>query len=117
MTTYRVEIPGWRPASLNRLLKGHWGKAARRKARDRKVVAMALLAHGVRPATTPRRVGLVLRETHGAWPDPDNVWKSLLDALVRNGALVDDSAKWCELTQPVFERGARSTVIVLEDLQ
>jgi hypothetical protein len=39
--------------------------------------------------------------------DPDAYWKSLLDALVHAGLLVDDSPKWCELGPVRFERECR----------
>ncbi len=49
-------------------------------------------------------------------PDPDNVNKSLRDALVRCGLLVDDSAEWAECTEPEIEKGKKATVITLETI-
>jgi hypothetical protein len=50
--------------------------------------------------------------------DPDGIWKSLCDALVAAGLLVDDSARWCELGSFTQTRGAaKATRIVLTDLE
>jgi hypothetical protein len=48
---------------------------------------------------------------------PDSYWKSLLDALVHAGLLVDDNRQHVQLGEVEFERGtARATTITLEDL-
>ena len=59
----------------------------------------------------------VLVTAPGRLPDPDNLLKSLLDALVHAKLLVDDSAAWVELGEVRVERGGhRKTVVTLEDL-
>ena len=113
---WRLEIPGWRPALLNELLGRHPMSVARRKAHDRRILGRALVAYGVPRATGPRGVHLEITGRFGVFPDPDSPWKSLLDALVRCGALVDDSAEFCHWTPATFRRGAPGTVIELRDL-
>jgi hypothetical protein len=49
--------------------------------------------------------------------DPDAYFKSVLDALVRAGLLIDDNRQGAELGDVTFARGlARRTEIVLEDV-
>lgn len=117
---HSIVIPDWRPALLNELMRSHWSKVGRLKRRDREMVAAYSRLANVPPARGPRRVGLIIggnRYPERA-PDPDGVWKSLLDALVHARMLIDDSAEWCELKRPVFHRRPEGfrTVITLEDV-
>lgn len=114
-TTYTLEVPGWRP-TLDNELKGHPLQAHRRKRKDADMIAVAALAYGVPAARGKRRVGLSIRGRFGRFPDPLAPWKSLLDALVTAGLLVDDAAAWCEVTPVVYSRGERRTIITLEDV-
>jgi Holliday junction resolvase RusA-like endonuclease len=116
---WKIEIPLWRPATVNDMTKrgNHWSRAARLKQRDLEMIACYSIVAKVPEATRKRRVGLEIVQPIGRFPDPDNVWKSLLDALVLLGLLRDDSAKWCELAPPVFTRGPGRTVITLTDLE
>lgn len=119
MATYRVEIPGWHPARLNQLLDRCWQRAYRRKKADLKVVAAYVrVVQRVPKAAGKRRVSLTIRlGPRQRAGDPDAYWKSLLDALVGCGLLVDDSRQWVELAPVSFERGERAaTVLVIEDL-
>jgi Holliday junction resolvase RusA-like endonuclease len=117
---WKIEVPLWRPATVNDLTKrsNHWSRAARIKQRDLELVACYSIVAKVPKAIGKRRVGLEIVKARGRFPDPDNVWKSLLDALVLLGLLIDDSAKWCELTPPVFTRGPMTrTVITLTEME
>jgi hypothetical protein len=118
MGTHRIEVPNWLPTPLNRLLGCHWGTRSRLKRADADLVAVYAMRAGVPRATSRRRV--TLRLTLGPRqraPDPDALWKSLLDGLVRAGLLVDDNYQGVELGEVIFERGPeQSTRIVLEDL-
>lgn len=110
-------IPGWQPTPLNRLLGGHWGRAAQRKAHDRDVLGRAVLAHGVPRAETRRlvEVRVILPKGQRAC-DPDALWKSLCDGLVQAGALVNDSSRWVRLGEVRYARGEElETFILLED--
>lgn len=114
---WQVHIPDFHPARLNQLL-GHHYRRGRLKRDDAMLVAHHLVQARVPRATGKRRVSLRLtlapRQRAG---DPDAYWKSLLDALVRCGALVDDNRHWCELGPVTFERGTRlETVIILEEV-
>jgi len=111
-------IPGWHPTPLNKLLRSHWGTAAKLKAKDRKIITTAARAYGVAPAPGRRKVSLFLVLGKGQRAaDPDAFWKSTLDALVACGALKDDDRLHVELAPPAFARGdAPATFITLEDV-
>jgi hypothetical protein len=65
------------------------------KKADRQLVGGYALAQRIPRAAGRRRVSLVITLAPGRRaPDPDVVWKSLLDALTACGLLVDDSARW-----------------------
>jgi hypothetical protein len=115
--TYTLTIPSWHPARLNQLL-GSVRARIRLKKSDRELVTWYSKAAGIPLANGPRRVSLRItlgpRQRAG---DPDAYWKSTLDALVCAGLLLDDSRKWVQLGDVLFERGPeRMTAIVLEDL-
>jgi hypothetical protein len=118
MADYAFMIPGWHPAKVNELYSGHWGHRARLKKADRDRVAHHARLAGIPAATGKRRVSLRLtlapRQRAG---DPDAYWKSLLDALVHAGQLIDDNRQNVELGPVVFDRGpARATTVLLEDV-
>jgi hypothetical protein len=116
--THVVTIPGWRPALLNELMGRHPHAVARRKRVDRDLVAGYCRLAELPGAAGRRRVSLVITlGPRGRECDPDAPWKSLLDALVQAGALVDDSADWCELGTVAHARGpSLATAITLEDV-
>jgi Holliday junction resolvase RusA-like endonuclease len=72
------------------------------------------------PGPRRRRVAVRVANPHYRGrnvPDPLSPLKSLLDALVQAGLLVDDSERWCEIVVPVkYVSGEKSTTIFLEDL-
>lgn len=115
---WEVVVPLWRPASLNELLAAGPYGANRLKKRDLEFVRVYAWLAGVPRASGPRRVSLEITVPKGQrrW-DPDAFWKSLLDALVRDGKLVDDGPKWC-LNGPVsYVRGEELlTKIIIEDV-
>lgn len=54
-----------------------------------------------------------------AIPDPDNLNKSIRDAIVEGGWLVDDSAAWLEGVEPVVaprDPSGPTTTLTIEDL-
>jgi hypothetical protein len=111
-----VRVANWCPASDNVRAKGlkAWMRA---KKRDREVVRDWLVVHArVPPATGPRRLR-VLVEKKGNLPDPSNLNKSLRDALVSCGLLIDDDAARLEGSEPKVSRAkVTSTLILLEDI-
>jgi hypothetical protein len=115
---FRLHIPSWHPARLNELLGCSWQRRHRLKKADRELVALYGKLARIPPATGRRRVCLHLVLGPGQRAgDPDAYWKSLLDALVACGLLVDDSRQWVELGEVTFSRGkARAAVITLEDV-
>ncbi len=114
---YTVTIPKWHPTSLNKLLSLHWARRTKAKQSDYDLVAWYCNEALVPKATGKRRIGLRLILGKGSRaPDPDNMLKVLLDALVACGRLVDDNRQYCELLPAEFERGERATVITLEDV-
>ena len=115
---WTVEIPDWTPPPLNKLMRMHWGVAARHKRAVYGLIDVMLWKHRVPRAEGRRRVSVAVTVAgRSGIPDADGILKLLLDGLVRCGALVDDSAKWCELGAVTVDRGpARSTRITLEDI-
>jgi hypothetical protein len=118
---WSIEIPGFVPPSVNRLLGLHWGKRGRVKRGVADTIALASYASGdpVPDAVRKRRVSVsVTVSGRGGLIDPDNALKCLLDALKANRLLVDDSAKWCEIGEVTVERGPETrTRIILEDIR
>ena len=137
---YTVTIPDWIPTPLNRLMRNRYA-AARLKKRDTRMVSFYALAVpcvalcksekvarkavGISgpqkndPEPCRRRVRLAIQlapKQRGC--DDDAFYKTVLDALVNCGLLVDDSRTWCEPVLPiVWSRGERmATTIVLEDI-
>lgn len=117
--THTLTIDGWVPVSVNRLLGSHWARARKRKRFDRDVVAAEALRQGIPGAAGRRRVSVaVTTPGRGGLPDPDNLLKSLLDALTRCGLLLDDSSGKMELGAVTVARGERRrTVVTLEDCE
>lgn len=114
-----VRIDKWHPTRLNQLITCHWATAGKRKKHDQQIISLSVLGAAVPKATRRRRVSLeITLAPRQRAADPDAYWKSTLDALVKCGALVNDSRVWCELGPVEFQRGTvASTVIKLEDLQ
>ncbi len=113
---WTLTIEGWHPTPLNKLLTSHWAKAGRMKKADAATIEHELKSVPV--ATMPRRVSLrIILEPRQRACDPDAYWKSLLDAMVAAGKLVDDNRQWCETTPVEFERGkAKATILTIEDI-
>jgi hypothetical protein len=113
-----LEIPGWHPTRLNNLF-GHWVRCHRLKKADRETVGLYARMVGIPRAKGKRRVSLVLTlAPRQRAADPDAWWKSVLDALVQAGLLVDDNRQGCELGSVTFRRGRqRATTIILEDVE
>jgi len=110
-----VTIPNWHPVTLNTIINNHWSVGHKRKKADARIIA-TYFAH-LPKAVGKRRVSLCIILGKGQRAaDPDAYHKSLLDALVKCGQLVNDSYKWVELAPVKFIRGEMSTVILLEDL-
>lgn len=113
---WEVVIPGWCPPSLNRLLRRHWSVVSRAKREAEGKVAGACAAAGVHRAMGRRRVSLSVFRADGKHADGDNLWKSILDGLVKVGALVDDGPRWLEAGPYLAAPGETRTVIAIEDL-
>jgi Holliday junction resolvase RusA-like endonuclease len=111
-------IPGWMPVPLNKMLGHHWGTATKHKRADRLVVKAAVLAYHVPRAEVRRRVTVLVVLPKGKRaPDPDALYKSLLDAMVEAGALVNDSYRWVVADPVEFARGDKlTTFVTLEDV-
>jgi len=115
MTCHTIRIPRWKPVLTNTLMGNHWAKAAKLKKADMQMVSAYCLQAGIPRAKGKRRVELVVEIAgRGRTPDPDSMWKSLLDALKQAGMLVDDSGKWCEIVPPQIIRKAKETATTIQ---
>jgi hypothetical protein len=117
--THTLSLAGFRPPSLNRLLRMHWAARLRLGRQVKQLVGLERLAQGLPKAGGRRRVSVLVEVAGpGGLPDPDGTLKLLLDALVACGLLIDDSARWCECAPPAVRRGeATRTVVALEDME
>lgn len=118
-TGVTLTIPGFRFATLNELMRGHWAHRSRLKRRDRCAVALFARLAGLSAAAGKRRVSVSITYSgRQQAADVDAYWKSLLDALVAAGLLVDDSPAWCEIGEVRQARGeTTATVIELENVE
>jgi Holliday junction resolvase RusA-like endonuclease len=115
---HTLTIPNWKPVSVNRLVGRHWGQVHKLKAADAKMVAAYALQARLPAATGRRRVKVLIECLPGQLLDGDNCLKSLLDALVKCRALVDDSAEYLDLVRVEVVAAARpGTTITLEDVE
>lgn len=116
-TTWTLNIPGWRPQPLNKIM-GHWGKAHKLKSQDRTTIACANMGYSIPPAIGKRRVDLLIVYPKGMRStDPDSHWKSVCDALVYCHCLRDDTKNYVELGSVEYAKGeSLRTVITLTDL-
>lgn len=112
-----VAIPRWLPTRTNQLINSHWAIRNRLKKGDADIIAASVLGADVPRADCRRRVSLTITLGPGRRrPDPDAFWKTVLDGLVKCGALVNDSPVWCELGTVDVVRGEQDgTVIILEN--
>jgi hypothetical protein len=110
-----VIVPGWRPTLANELRR-HPQAAGKLKRRDAEIVRDACAREGVTEAKGKRRVGIDIQNRYGRFPDADAPIKVWLDSLVVCGALVDDSDEWVDWTKPVYRRGEKRTLLMIEDV-
>lgn len=111
-----IEIPNYIPAALNQYVGKHWAVMAKLKKHDKFIIGV--YCRKLEKASKKRRVDChyVLAKGMKA-RDPDSYWKSVFDALVHAGMLVDDSPKWVELGNVEYSRGiVKKTIIALTDI-
>jgi hypothetical protein len=87
----------------------------RRKLKDddAKMVFRCCLAERVPKAEKKRHIRLfVTTNKRGRRNDPANLQKSCHDALVKAGALVDDSSQWLSYDQPVVQFGPEIITVI-----
>lgn len=112
---HELRLPGFIPTTVNELMRSV-GKRIRAKRGDRDLVIFYSRLQGIPAAQGKRRVDVTITKPNGKFPDPDAIFKSLLDALVHARMLLDDDAEHVVLGPITFERGERSTLVVLEDI-
>lgn len=116
MATYTLVIPNWKPISVNALTRTVKDRI-RLKRFDREMIVAYAWRQRLAPAEGRRRVSARFVVYSGPLPDSHNLMKSLLDALVHAGLLLDDSDQWLELGPWMCEHGDEPrTEITLEDL-
>lgn len=113
---WTFRIPNWSPTPVNKLYDHHWASRRKHKKSDAEIVAH--YGRGVPKASQKRAVSLhVIFPPGKRMPDVDAYAKSLLDALVHCGLLVNDSSAWCVLEPVAYSRGqALTTFITVEDI-
>lgn len=114
---WEIELPGWRPPSLNRYVSQDWRVRRRLKMETTERVAEACVLRRIPRATRKRRVSIRLAVPSGRHPDHDNLTKALYDGLTACGALVDDGPEWVETGRYDALRGPLKTVVILEDVE
>lgn len=113
---WSVKVMNWCPTSDNMRAKGlkRW---IRGKAADREVIRTWLVEFARVPRAAGKRRLSVHIEKRGPMIDPSNTNKSVRDALVNCGLLVNDNPEWLEAAEPTAVPGkVSSTTIILEDL-
>ena len=117
---YKIAIPNWRPAALNRDAKHAGQVGARLKKADGEMVAFYAIQCCTPKATGKRRVSLQIVLTgQQKEADPDAYQKSLLDALVHAGLLTDDNSQGVEWGGVEYNQNGSvtaGTTIILEDV-
>ena len=99
-------VPGWLPKSLNKSIGVHWAVKAKSKKAERAIIQAAVTVQKIKPAAGQRRIDLhLVLPPKQRTCDPDNLWKSVLDALVHAKVLVDDNARYREQGAVTFSRG------------
>lgn len=116
--TYHLTIADWTPCRVNELLHGHWAKAHRLKRIDKNMVCGYAFHNRIPRATGPREVSLrVTLPSEARGKDEDAFWKSVLDACVHAGLLIDDRSEYCRVGPVEIVNGERrETRITLTDL-
>jgi hypothetical protein len=112
---FKLILPGFVPATVNELTRGHFRERIRLAEADKEIVGFYARQQGIPLAEKKRRVGVKISKP-GRKCDVDAYFKSLLDALVAHSLLVNDSPAWCELSTWEIVRGPRETVVTLEDV-
>lgn len=116
---HRIVCPNWRPTPDNNLTDGsHWAKKHRLKKQDKAMIKTYAMLANVLRATGKRLVSLeITLSGRQQEADPLAYGKSLNDALVSCGMLIDDSDRYMVWGGVTYSRGEPQTVIVLEDLE
>ena len=115
MTTYTLDIPRWRPALLNELMRSVKNKIHLKKL-DREMVCAYAWQAKIPRATGKRRVSLHVTLGKGMREFDVDAWqKSGLDAMKHAGLIADDSSKFVEIGMLTFSRnwikwGTRLTI-------
>lgn len=118
MTILIKTIP-FLPMSANDHVRAHWATISKEKGDLSLLIPKAHGSDVQQSDDPPRRVELVFRKSRGPLASDDDNRnfraKSVLDALVRNCWLFDDSPHYCRLTVRE-ERGQTATVIAVSEI-
>jgi hypothetical protein len=111
-------LDGIQPPTLNQLMRGRIRDRIRLGKAFRAIVIGMARNQGLVPAKGKRRVNICVTLPKGKRaPDPDALYKSVGDSLVKAGLLKGDSYRWVQWGTVEFLRGSElSTSIYLEDL-
>lgn len=111
-----VRVSGWRPPSLNELMRGSIARRIALGKSSRQTIADA--CNGLPRAIGKRCVSLMIE-----WPsgqrrhDPDAFWKALGDGLTDARQLVNDSYEWVRWGGVLYARAdTLATTIFIEEI-
>jgi Holliday junction resolvase RusA-like endonuclease len=113
-TVQQLRIRDWWPTLLNVALRLHYHARSRRYGDDVARVLVAQSIADLRPAAGRREVHLLVEvgTRSGKVPDPDALYKSLLDGLVHVGLLRSDDWQGVRLTGVDFRRAQKNGLVV-----
>lgn len=119
MKQYVIEIDNWHPTSVNKLIGRNRFTASRLKQADTQMIGVYAYRAKIPKAKMQRHVSMEIHVAGGGRsPDPDNMYKSVLDALVKTGYLVDDGPLWVALSMPdIIRSKVKKTIITLTDMK
>lgn len=124
LTQWEIRLDRWQPPSINTTLGRHWRAIHRAKLDAADIIGIYSAIAQVPKITLDYRPRRHVVITAVGWshkgsvlPDPDNVLKITLDAMVRARLLVDDADEYCTWERPALSCGRPTlTTIVITDI-
>jgi Holliday junction resolvase RusA-like endonuclease len=117
MSPFTFVIPGQLPGSneITRANRSHWAVGAQQKKKMEDLIGRSILYSQIKALECPVRVEIRWIEPDTK-RDADNVSgaiKAILDEIVKMGILPDDSRKWVQRIDHIFEVDKQNPRIVV----